>query len=104
MGARPWSETPRLAGNRPDRAWRGRVMTARTAADLKGLRAARWTRESRPGQLDNSGPAAQAYEQDEAIEKLGLTDTGLAWEAGHSGWKQSAIATSEKWADMLERA
>ena len=80
------------------------VTLPRTTADLRGLRAARWTRESRPGQLDLSGPAAQAYEQDEAMETLGLTDTGIAWEAGHSGWKQSAIATSEKWADMLDRA
>ena len=71
---------------------------------LRGLRAARWTRESTPGQLDNSGPAAQRFEQDEAIEKLGLVDTGYGWEAGHSGWKASEIAASAKWAEMLERA
>lgn len=76
----------------------------RSTSDLRGLRAARWIRESRPGQLDNSGPAAQRYEQDDAIERFAMVDTGLAWEAGHSGWKDSAIATSEKWADMLARA
>lgn len=76
----------------------------RSTDELRGLRAARWVRESRPGQLDNSGPASQRFEQDESIERLGLVDTGIAWEAGHSGWKDSAIATSEKWADMLSRA
>jgi DNA invertase Pin-like site-specific DNA recombinase len=76
----------------------------RSTNDLRGLRAARWIRESRPGQLDNSGPAAQRFEQDDAIQRLGLVDTGIDWEAGHSGWKASAIATSEKWAEMLRRA
>ena len=38
-------------------------------------------------------------------DRLGqLVDTGLEWEAGHSGWKESAIASSAKWADMLARA
>lgn len=72
--------------------------------DLSGLRAARWIRESRPGQLDNSGPAQQRFEQDDAIERLGLLDTGIGWEAGHSGWKSSAIASSDKWSEMLDRA
>lgn len=76
----------------------------RTLSDLRSLRAARWTRESRPGQYDHSGPAAQRFDQDAAIEQHGMIDTGLAWEAAHSGWKDRAIARSAKWADMLARA
>jgi DNA invertase Pin-like site-specific DNA recombinase len=49
------------------------------------LRAARWVRESTPGQFDRYGPEAQRELQDQAIRSLGLTDTGLEWRAAHSG-------------------
>ena len=56
-----------------------------TVEELRGLRAARWVRESTPGQFDRYGPAAQAELQDRAISRLGLSDTGLLWRAAHSG-------------------
>jgi hypothetical protein len=54
--------------------------------DLRGLRAARWIRESSSRQLDKYGPTAQRAMQDRAIKALGLTDTGLAWTVAKSGW------------------
>ncbi len=59
---------------------------ARDASELRGRRAARWIRESTPGQLDRWGPPSQRRMQDTAIEELGLIDTGLAWTVGRSGW------------------
>ena len=59
---------------------------ARDASELRGRRAARWIRESTPGQLDRWGPPSQRRMPDVAIEELGLTDTGLAWTVGRSGW------------------
>ena len=56
-----------------------------TIEDLAGRRAARWIRESTPGQFDRYGPEAQAELQDRAIVKLGLVDSGFAWRAAHSG-------------------
>ena len=69
----------------------------RSLEDLRGLRAARWTRESTAGQADNFGPDAQADQQDRAIERFGLVDTGIAWSVAHSG---RTIATTEQWAEM----
>lgn len=59
---------------------------ARDPSELRGRRAARWIRESTPGQLDRWGPPSQRRMQDTAIEELGLMDTGLAWTVGRSGW------------------
>jgi hypothetical protein len=59
---------------------------ARDASELRGRRAARWVRESTPGQLDRWGPPSQRRMQDTALEELGLIDTGLAWTVGRSGW------------------
>ncbi len=56
-----------------------------TVDELRGLRAARWVRESTPGQFDRYGPEAQTELQDRAIARLGLVDTGLIWRAAHSG-------------------
>ncbi len=55
-------------------------------ADLRGLGAARWVRESSGRQLDKYGPTAQRAMQDRAIEELGLIDTGLSWTVAKSGW------------------
>ena len=51
-----------------------------------GMRAARWFRESTAGQWDNFGPDAQREQQDRAIARYGLADTGLEWSVASSGW------------------
>lgn len=53
--------------------------------ELRGLRAARWLRESTPGQFDRFGPEAQREQQDQAIARHQLVDSGLAWSVAHSG-------------------
>jgi DNA invertase Pin-like site-specific DNA recombinase len=58
---------------------------AATVEELRGKRAARWVRESTPGQFDRYGPEAQRELQDQAIRSLGLVDSGLEWRAAHSG-------------------
>ncbi len=78
-------------------------MTAlpRSTDDLRGLRCARWIRESTERQADRFGPDAQREQQDRAIERYGLTDTGLSWQASHSG---RTIATTGQWAGMMAAA
>jgi len=44
---------------------------------IAGLRVARWFRESTTGQWDNFGPDSQREQQDRAIARHGLADTGL---------------------------
>jgi len=56
---------------------------------IEGLRVARWIRESSGGQFDNFGPDAQRAQQDRAIERYHLVDTGLAWSVASSGWKHA---------------
>jgi hypothetical protein len=72
-----------------------------TIDELAGRRAARWIRESTPGQFDRYGPEAQAELQDRAIAKLGLVDSGLAWRAAHSG---RTVYRSAEMVDMLGAA
>jgi DNA invertase Pin-like site-specific DNA recombinase len=69
--------------------------------DLRGLRAARWIRESTAGQADNFGPDSQRRQQDVAIERFELVDVGLEWVVAHSG---RTIATTTEWAEMLAAA
>ncbi len=69
---------------------------------LTGLRAARWFRESTAGQFDNFGPDAQRDQQDRAISRYGLIDSGLEWSVAASGWK-TAWQTPE-WNAMLAAA
>lgn len=79
-------------------------MTKRLPAsldELRGRRAARWLRESTAGQVDRFGPDAQREQQDRAIERWGLVDTGISWEVAHSG---RTIASTSQWADMLAGA
>lgn len=73
----------------------------RSLEDLRGRRAARWLRESTAGQADNFGPDAQREQQDRAIARWGLVDSGIGWEVAHSG---RTIATTGQWADMLAGA
>lgn len=69
--------------------------------DLRGLRTARWIRESTAGQADNFGPDAQRELQDRAIERWGLVDSGVEYSSAHSG---RTIASTAEWAAMLEAA
>ena len=73
----------------------------RSVEELRGLHAARWIRESTRGQADRFGPDAQREQQDRAIERHGLADTGLAWSVAHSG---RTIATTTQFAEMLAAA
>lgn len=80
----------------------------RSLSDLRGLRAARWIRESTVGQTANFGPDDQRHAGDEVIGELGLVDSGIEWLVAHSGYRKRAgevaIASTEQWADMLARA
>jgi DNA invertase Pin-like site-specific DNA recombinase len=73
----------------------------RSLDDLRGLRAARWIRESTAGQQDRYGPDSQRDRQTEFIERFGLVDTGLEYVVSHSGrtvWRSPAMR------EMLEAA
>jgi DNA invertase Pin-like site-specific DNA recombinase len=69
--------------------------------DLRGRRAARWLRESTHGQLDRFGPDAQREQQDRAIERYGLVDTGIVWEVAKSG---STVGSTVQFGEMLAAA
>jgi DNA invertase Pin-like site-specific DNA recombinase len=73
----------------------------RALDELRGLRAARWVRESTRGQYDTFGPEAQREQQDVAIERYGLEDTGLSWSVAHSG---RTVGGTGQFRDMLSRA
>jgi DNA invertase Pin-like site-specific DNA recombinase len=62
--------------------------------DIRGLRAARWIRESTRGQFDRYGPASQRDQQDRFAERFGLTDTGITFQVAQSGttvWKSDTM-------------
>jgi hypothetical protein len=69
--------------------------------DVRGLRAARWIRESTTDQYGRYGPASQREQQDRFIERHGLVDTGLVFEVAHSG---KTVWRSEEMARMLDEA
>lgn len=69
--------------------------------ELRGLRAARWIRESTAGQFDRYGPDAQRELMDRSIERLGLVDIGLTYEAAVSG---STVHSGPVMRSMLEAA
>lgn len=73
----------------------------RSLDELRGLRAARWLRESTDAQLDNFGPDAQREQQDRAIERWGLVDTGLAWQVAHSG---RTVGSTAQFREMMAAA
>jgi len=72
-----------------------------SAEDLRGLRAARWVRESTAGQYANYGPDSQRKLQDRALASLGMSDSGLAWEPAQSG---STVYQGPAMASVLEAA
>ena len=78
-----------------------RTPLPRSIDDLRGLRAARWSRESTGRQFDRYGPEAQHEQQDRAIEKYGLVDSGLSWSVAHSG---RTINRTGEWGEMVEAA
>jgi len=69
--------------------------------DLRGLRAARWIRESTRGQYDTYGPEAQREQQDRAVERWQLVDTGIEWQVAHSG---RTIGSTRQFREMVGRA
>lgn len=73
----------------------------RSVDALRGLRAARWVRESTERQTERYGPDAQRAIGDEAIARYGLTDSGRVWQVAHSG---RTIATTAQFAEMLAGA
>lgn len=73
----------------------------RSVDALRGLRAARWIRESTERQRERYGPEAQHAQQDDAIARWGLLDTGRVWQVAHSG---RTIATTAQFTDMLATA
>ena len=74
---------------------------ARSLDDIRGLRAARWIRESTAGQYDRFGPASQREQQDRFIERYGLIDTGRVFQVAHSG---TTVWRSATMTDMLAEA
>jgi DNA invertase Pin-like site-specific DNA recombinase len=73
----------------------------RALEDIRGLRAARWIRESTRGQYDNYGPEAQRDQQDRALRRWDLVDTGIEWEVAHSG---RTIGSTAQFQEMVARA
>ena len=69
--------------------------------DLRGLRAARWIRESTRGQYDNYGPEAQRDQQDRSITRWGIVDTGIEWQVAHSG---RTVDSTSQFREMVARA
>src|SRR5687767_3689364 len=73
----------------------------RSLEHIRGLRVARWIRESTTGQYDRYGPASQRDQQDRFIERHDLLDTGLVFEVAHSG---TTVWKSETMTAMLDTA
>ena len=73
----------------------------RSLDELEGRRAARWVRESTRNQYDTFGPEAQREQQDRAIARHGLVDTGLSWTVAHSG---RTVGSTSQFTDMLAAA
>jgi DNA invertase Pin-like site-specific DNA recombinase len=73
----------------------------RTLDGISGLRAALWVRESTGGQFDAFGPESQREQYDRAIERYGLTSTGIEWQVAHSG---RTVGATSQFAAMLEAA
>ena len=73
----------------------------RSLDDIRGLRAARWIRESSAGQYDRFGPASQREQQDRFIERHDLVDTGRVFQVAHSG---TTVWRSPTMTQMLSEA
>ena len=73
----------------------------RALDDLRGLRAARWIRESTRGQYDNYGPEAQREQQDRTLGRWDLVDTAIEWQVAHSG---RTVGSTAQFQEMVARA
>ncbi len=73
----------------------------RSLDDIRGLRVARWIRESTAGQYDRFGPASQREQQDRFIDRHNLVDTGLVFQVAHSG---TTVWRSVTMTEMLAEA
>jgi DNA invertase Pin-like site-specific DNA recombinase len=62
---------------------------------------ARWIRESTRGQYDNYGPEAQRDQQDHALRRWDLVDTGIEWQVAHSG---RTVGSTGQFQEMVARA
>ena len=63
--------------------------------ELRGLRAARWIRESTAGQYDRYGPKSQHEQMDRFAERYGLVDSGIVYtvaESGRTVWRSTTMA------------
>ena len=83
------------------RGHRVRKQFPRNLDAIGGLRAALWVRESTGGQFDAFGPESQREQYDRAIERYGLTSTGIEWQVAHSG---RTVGATSQFAAMLEAA
>lgn len=66
----------------------------RSLDDLRGLRAARWIRESTDDQFDRYGPDSQREQIDRFAERFGVVETGQEWRVAESGrtvWRSSSM-------------
>lgn len=73
----------------------------RSLDDLRGLRGAKWIRESTDEQMDRFGPASQHEQIDRFVERHGLVEVGEPFVVAHSGrhvWRH------ERMAEMLAAA
>jgi DNA invertase Pin-like site-specific DNA recombinase len=91
----------RVAEARPDCRSRD-AKPVRLRRRASPLRAARWIRESTVGQYDNFGPDSQREQQDAAIARWELVDSGLSWQVAASGWKDAWRTPA--WESMMAAA
>ena len=73
-----------------------RKLLPRSLDELRGLRAARWVRESTAGQYDHYGPDSQHEQMDRFVERFGLIDTGIVYTVAQSGrtvWRSETMGT-----------
>jgi DNA invertase Pin-like site-specific DNA recombinase len=81
----------------------------RSTDELRGLRAARWVRESTQDQYDRYGPQSQHENMDRFVERYGLVDSGLVFTVAESGktvWRSTTMrsmveAARAGWFDIL---
>lgn len=74
--APPMSADPLLVPQ--GRRRKPRKLLPRSLDELRGLRAARWVRESTAGQYDHYGPDSQHEQMDRFVERFGLIDKAPA--------------------------
>jgi hypothetical protein len=73
-----------------------RKLLPRSLDELRGLRAARWVRESTAGQYDHYGPDSQHEQMDRFVERFGLIDTGIVYTVAQSGrtvWRSDTMSS-----------